>query len=63
MIRPFFEVMFQREKKITSVADGPNPSWNEELNLPFRFVFDVQVQCMISMRLRDDHHNHPRVPD
>ena len=35
-VRPVFEVRFQHEKKTTSVAEGPNPSWNEELNLPFR---------------------------
>ncbi|XP_028396123.1 coiled-coil and C2 domain-containing protein 2A-like [Dendronephthya gigantea] len=36
MVRPFVEVVFQGNFIRTSVADGPNPSWNEELTLPFR---------------------------
>jgi len=31
--------MFQRNVIATSVAAGPNPSWNEELSVPFRFSF------------------------
>ncbi|KAG8453520.1 hypothetical protein GDO86_000229 [Hymenochirus boettgeri] len=36
MVRPFVEVSFQRTVCRTSTADGPNPNWNEELELPFR---------------------------
>ena len=36
LVRPFVEVMFQRNTVATSVAEGPNPSWNEELQIPFR---------------------------
>ena len=36
LVRPYVEVMFQRNVHATSVADGPNPSWNEELQIPFR---------------------------
>lgn len=36
LVRPFIEVMFQRNVEATSVADGPNPSWNEELQIPFK---------------------------
>uniref|UniRef100_M4ABG3 Coiled-coil and C2 domain containing 2A n=1 Tax=Xiphophorus maculatus TaxID=8083 RepID=M4ABG3_XIPMA len=34
-LRPFVEVSFQRTVLQTTTADGPNPSWNEELQLPF----------------------------
>ncbi|KAM4739626.1 coiled-coil and C2 domain-containing protein 2A isoform 2-T2 [Anableps anableps] len=34
-VRPFVEVSFQRTVLQTTTADGPNPSWNEELRLPF----------------------------
>ncbi len=36
LLRPFVEVMFQRNTMATSVAEGPNPSWNEELKVPFK---------------------------
>ncbi|XP_031724303.1 coiled-coil and C2 domain-containing protein 2A isoform X1 [Anarrhichthys ocellatus] len=35
-VRPFVEVSFQRTVLQTTTADGPNPCWNEELQLPFR---------------------------
>uniref|UniRef100_A0A3B4VCZ5 Coiled-coil and C2 domain containing 2A n=1 Tax=Seriola dumerili TaxID=41447 RepID=A0A3B4VCZ5_SERDU len=34
-LRPFVEVSFQRTVLQTTTADGPNPCWNEELQLPF----------------------------
>uniref|UniRef100_H2LIP8 C2 domain-containing protein n=1 Tax=Oryzias latipes TaxID=8090 RepID=H2LIP8_ORYLA len=34
-VRPFVEVSFQRTVLQTTTADGPNPTWNEELQLPF----------------------------
>ncbi|XP_032380927.1 coiled-coil and C2 domain-containing protein 2A isoform X1 [Etheostoma spectabile] len=34
-VRPFVEVSFQRMVLQTTTADGPNPCWNEELQLPF----------------------------
>ncbi|XP_018588642.1 coiled-coil and C2 domain-containing protein 2A isoform X1 [Scleropages formosus] len=34
-VRPFVEVTFQRSVRQTTTADGPNPCWNEELELPF----------------------------
>ncbi|XP_074640810.1 coiled-coil and C2 domain-containing protein 2A-like isoform X2 [Tubulanus polymorphus] len=36
LVRPYVEVMFQSETYATCVADGPNPSWNEELEIDFR---------------------------
>ncbi|XP_077156995.1 coiled-coil and C2 domain-containing protein 2A isoform X2 [Paroedura picta] len=36
LVRPFVEVSFQRTICRTTAAEGPNPSWNEELQLPFR---------------------------
>uniref|UniRef100_A0A5F4W700 Coiled-coil and C2 domain containing 2A n=1 Tax=Callithrix jacchus TaxID=9483 RepID=A0A5F4W700_CALJA len=36
LVRPFVEVSFQRTVCHTTTAEGPNPSWNEELELPFR---------------------------
>ncbi|XP_075901549.1 coiled-coil and C2 domain-containing protein 2A isoform X3 [Nelusetta ayraudi] len=35
LVRPFVEVSFQRSVFQTTTADGPNPCWNEELQLPF----------------------------
>uniref|UniRef100_A0A671WH34 Coiled-coil and C2 domain containing 2A n=1 Tax=Sparus aurata TaxID=8175 RepID=A0A671WH34_SPAAU len=34
-VRPFVEVSFQRTVLQTTTAEGPNPCWNEELQLPF----------------------------
>ncbi|XP_034386922.1 coiled-coil and C2 domain-containing protein 2A isoform X2 [Cyclopterus lumpus] len=34
-VRPFVEVSFQRTVLQTTTADGPNPCWNEQLQLPF----------------------------
>ncbi|KAM6150477.1 coiled-coil and C2 domain-containing protein 2A isoform 1-T1 [Erethizon dorsatum] len=36
LVRPFVEVSFQRTICRTTTAEGPNPSWNEELEFPFR---------------------------
>uniref|UniRef100_A0A8C2YIM5 Coiled-coil and C2 domain containing 2A n=1 Tax=Chinchilla lanigera TaxID=34839 RepID=A0A8C2YIM5_CHILA len=36
LVRPFVEVSFQRTVCHTTTAEGPNPSWNEELEFPFR---------------------------
>nr|XP_056711092.1 coiled-coil and C2 domain-containing protein 2A [Euleptes europaea] len=36
LVRPFVEVSFQRTICRTTAAEGPNPNWNEELELPFR---------------------------
>ncbi|XP_072109110.1 coiled-coil and C2 domain-containing protein 2A isoform X5 [Mobula birostris] len=35
-VHPFVEVSFQRTVRRTATLDGPNPNWNEELELPFR---------------------------
>uniref|UniRef100_A0A8C5TLA4 Coiled-coil and C2 domain containing 2A n=1 Tax=Malurus cyaneus samueli TaxID=2593467 RepID=A0A8C5TLA4_9PASS len=37
-VRPFVEVSFQRTVCRTTTAEGPSPSWNEELELPFRYA-------------------------
>ncbi|KAF7652982.1 hypothetical protein LDENG_00089110 [Lucifuga dentata] len=34
-VRPFVEVSFQRTVLQTATAEGPNPCWNQELQLPF----------------------------
>jgi Ca2+-dependent lipid-binding protein len=34
-VRPYVEVQFQHRKSRTAVGDGPNPCWNETLELPF----------------------------
>jgi coiled-coil and C2 domain-containing protein 2A len=34
-VRPFVEVTFQQQTCVTPVVDGPNPSWNAELTIPF----------------------------
>uniref|UniRef100_A0A8D0H1Y2 Coiled-coil and C2 domain containing 2A n=1 Tax=Sphenodon punctatus TaxID=8508 RepID=A0A8D0H1Y2_SPHPU len=36
LVRPFVQVSFQRTVCQTTTAEGPNPNWNEELELPFR---------------------------
>jgi len=46
-VRPFVEAMFQRHVHATSVAVGSNPSWNEELCIPFRFIVWFR-QCPFS---------------
>ena len=43
-MRPFVEVMFQRNSIATSEADGPYPSWNEELKVPFRYELIVNMK-------------------
>lgn len=35
-VRPFVEAVFQGQFASTTVADGPSPSWNEELIIPFK---------------------------
>ena len=35
-MRPFVLVTFQGKQSRTSVAEGPNPTWNQQLILPFR---------------------------
>ncbi|XP_034264769.1 coiled-coil and C2 domain-containing protein 2A isoform X5 [Pantherophis guttatus] len=35
-VRPFVEVSFQRTVCQTTTAEGSNPNWSEELELPFR---------------------------
>lgn len=37
-MRPFVEVTFQEQTCLTSVVDGPNPSWNAELSLSFTYM-------------------------
>ncbi|KAG8187652.1 hypothetical protein JTE90_005504 [Oedothorax gibbosus] len=39
-VQPFVEVMFQRTAIKTGIAEGPHPTWNEELELPFRALND-----------------------
>ncbi|EDV23074.1 uncharacterized protein TRIADDRAFT_28071 [Trichoplax adhaerens] len=39
-VRPFVEVMFQRNIRRTEVADGPNPAWNQQIVMPFRAPHD-----------------------
>ena len=36
LVHPYVEVMFQRNIVRTIAGDGPNPSFNEELELPLR---------------------------
>lgn len=35
-VHPYIEVMFQRETARTHVNEGPHPTWNQELHLPFK---------------------------
>ncbi|XP_076029366.1 coiled-coil and C2 domain containing 2A [Oratosquilla oratoria] len=36
IVHPLIEVTFQRCVRTTSAAHGPNPTWNQQLTLPFR---------------------------
>ncbi|KAK3580952.1 hypothetical protein CHS0354_006977 [Potamilus streckersoni] len=61
LVRPFVEVMFQHNTVKTSVADGPNPSFNEELELSFKAPNDdyspsslQQVTDIIFLNLYDE---------
>ena len=33
-VRPFMELTFQRQTVRSNVAQGPNPTWNQDLKLP-----------------------------
>ncbi|XP_068212365.1 coiled-coil and C2 domain-containing protein 2A-like isoform X2 [Palaemon carinicauda] len=35
-VRPFIEATFQRTILRTSIAEGPNPTWNQQLSFPFK---------------------------
>ncbi|XP_042214850.1 coiled-coil and C2 domain-containing protein 2A-like [Homarus americanus] len=41
LVRPFIEATFQRTVLRTSVAEGPNPTWNQQLSFPFRAPNDT----------------------
>uniref|UniRef100_A0A3Q3AMX4 Coiled-coil and C2 domain containing 2A n=1 Tax=Kryptolebias marmoratus TaxID=37003 RepID=A0A3Q3AMX4_KRYMA len=49
-VRPFVEVFFQRSVLQTTTADGPNPSWNEELQLPFAPNGDYSTTSLQSVK-------------
>ncbi|XP_053631071.2 coiled-coil and C2 domain-containing protein 2A isoform X2 [Cherax quadricarinatus] len=36
LVRPYVEATFQRSVLRTSVAEGPNPTWNQQLSFPFK---------------------------
>lgn len=39
-VRPFVEVTFKGQTRRTVTADGPNPTWNQDLNFLLMFVYD-----------------------
>ena len=45
LVRPFVEVLFQNNFYSTTVAEGPNPCWNEELQLSFKSVAVQTPNC------------------
>ena len=49
LIRPFVEAVFQGNFARTSVAESANPSWNEELVLPFRYAQLSQSKIAFSL--------------
>ncbi|XP_067144045.1 coiled-coil and C2 domain-containing protein 2A-like isoform X2 [Centruroides vittatus] len=60
-VRPYVEVMFQRETARTHVNEGPHPTWNQELHLPFKAPSDdysptnlETVQDIIYLSLFDE---------
>ncbi|XP_077547771.1 coiled-coil and C2 domain containing 2A [Haemaphysalis longicornis] len=52
-VRPFVEVMFQKQTARTFVADGPHPTWNQELRLPITSDTGV-VTDMVYLNLFDE---------
>ncbi|KAK8774158.1 hypothetical protein V5799_011309 [Amblyomma americanum] len=52
-VRPFVEVMFQQRTARTFVADGPHPTWNQELRLPITPEAGV-VRDVIYLNLFDE---------
>ena len=46
LVQPFVEVMFQHVSMRTNVGNGPNPSFNEELKLPFKYVDFLKVSLV-----------------
>ncbi|XP_075730472.1 coiled-coil and C2 domain containing 2A [Rhipicephalus microplus] len=52
-VRPFVEIMFQQRTARTFVADGPHPTWNQELRLPITPEEGV-VKDVIYLNLFDE---------
>ncbi|KAK7488454.1 hypothetical protein BaRGS_00020239, partial [Batillaria attramentaria] len=50
LVHPYVEVMFQRNIVRTSAGEGPNPSFNEELELPLKMSGNVKQQCINAWR-------------
>lgn len=46
-VQPFVEVMFQRMAVKTGIADGPHPTWNQELELTFRYTSIFNSLCFV----------------
>uniref|UniRef100_A0A3Q3W2A0 C2 domain-containing protein n=1 Tax=Mola mola TaxID=94237 RepID=A0A3Q3W2A0_MOLML len=49
-VRPFVEVSFQNNVLQTTTAEGPNPCWNEELQLPFAPNGDYSTSSLQSVK-------------
>lgn len=47
-VRPFVEVSFQGQKKRTTTAVGANPTWNQDLRIPVKYVIYVQKLTSLS---------------
>lgn len=40
MVSPYVEISYENTIMRTSSGSGANPVWNEELTIPFQYVFD-----------------------
>jgi len=52
LVRPFVEVTFQETVYRTLSADGPNASWNQEINLPFKYVMSSLLIFKIGINFK-----------
>lgn len=40
-VRPFVEVVYKNNRQRTFTADGANPTWNHQIQIPLKLVFAI----------------------
>uniref|UniRef100_A0A146LPJ8 Coiled-coil and C2 domain-containing protein 2A n=3 Tax=Lygus hesperus TaxID=30085 RepID=A0A146LPJ8_LYGHE len=54
-VRPFIEVTFQDQRRRTTTADGPNPTWNQDIHIPVQCMGGIQnVRDSLFIHLYDE---------
>ncbi|BES93155.1 coiled-coil and Hypothetical protein containing [Nesidiocoris tenuis] len=54
-VRPFIEVTFQDQRRRTTTADGPNPTWNQDIHIPVQCMGGVQnIRDSLFIHLYDE---------